>query len=236
MSQTEKFRGNRYEIIAWANDQRVLIYQEFGSYQGEWVLLALDDDKYSIYKGSYGSCSGCDSYEAEFDYSQEDITKDRAGKFAHDYHAFVEIPRATMRNLLRSGNLPKVFPKNVRDDYSEFPMEDVIADTTLAAKLEEKEEIKITDILNAKNQELKQRALKEYGYERFVKDADTTVLDTEGNNQLLKCGGVLFAYVKDSSTERKYLLRVPPNMVRIRQALAWTFNMNEKEYAPLIET
>ena len=37
-------------------------------------------------------------------------------------------------------------------------------------------------------------------------------------------------------TYNEYFLRVPPNMSRARQAVAWTFGMTEDEYYPLAET
>lgn len=37
-------------------------------------------------------------------------------------------------------------------------------------------------------------------------------------------------------TRKNYFLRVPPNMVRARQAVAWTFGLTEDEYHPLQET
>jgi hypothetical protein len=46
-------------------------FQEFGSYQGDWwALVTIDGEKAWIH-GSFGSCSGCDSFEAEFG-SQDD--------------------------------------------------------------------------------------------------------------------------------------------------------------------
>jgi len=40
------------------------IYEESGSYQGEWVAVGKDNYNIWYYKrGSYGSCSGCDWYK-----------------------------------------------------------------------------------------------------------------------------------------------------------------------------
>jgi len=44
-----------------------------------------------------------------------------------------------------------------------------------------------------------------------------------------------YVHVKDSSTERRYYLRVPPTIKRARQAVAWTFDIPEAEYCPLQE-
>jgi len=35
---------------------------------------------------------------------------------------------------------------------------------------------------------------------------------------------------------KEYFLRVPPSMIRARQAIAWTFGLNEEDYLPLVET
>lgn len=45
----------------------VLLFKEFGSYQGDWLAKVIYEGKQMWIHGSYGSCSGCDSYQAEFD-------------------------------------------------------------------------------------------------------------------------------------------------------------------------
>jgi len=37
-------------------------------------------------------------------------------------------------------------------------------------------------------------------------------------------------------TARTYWLRVPPDMRTARQAVAWTFELDEGEYAPTVQT
>ncbi|HKV45616.1 MAG TPA: hypothetical protein VJT32_13240 [bacterium] len=44
-----------------------------------------------------------------------------------------------------------------------------------------------------------------------------------------------FVYVVDASTDRPALLRVPPGMTRAREAVAWTFGMEEREWDPVLE-
>jgi len=44
-----------------------------------------------------------------------------------------------------------------------------------------------------------------------------------------------FVYVIDTSTGRPSLLRVPPGMARAREAVAWTFGMEEREWDPVLE-
>lgn len=241
MSQIEEvYRGPMgYPLVAGVRGQEVLLYQQFGSYQGEWMMLARDPETFFVYKDCYGSCSGCDSYEASdfgWDTEQNGVPMSKALDFAKDYKPFIEIPKATMRNLVTNGTLSQVLPLNVNDTYSEVDLPSFTRDMALAAKLSENMDVTPDDILNAPNQELKQRALKLYGYERFVAEVQMDEIDRDGENALLKKGDVLFAYVKDGSTPRRYLLRVPPNMTRVRAAIAWTFNMTEAEYQPLVET
>ena len=42
--------------------------------------------------------------------------------------------------------------------------------------------------------------------------------------------------VRDSTTRQFYLLRVPPTVWTCKQAVAWTFGMEEDEYYPTKET
>lgn len=49
-----------------ATGAKVKEYKEFGSYQGTWIAI-IEDGRFI--EGSYGSCSGCDSFQAEFGYS-----------------------------------------------------------------------------------------------------------------------------------------------------------------------
>src|ERR1041385_38155 len=65
-----------YQKALEAAGAKVIDFKEFGSYQGDWFAF-LDDGQ--IVSGSYGSCSGCDAYQAEFGYSDE--PEERGGKY-----------------------------------------------------------------------------------------------------------------------------------------------------------
>ncbi len=54
-----------YREALEAAGAKVEAFEEFGSYQGDWWAKT---DKGWI-NGSYGSCSGCDAFQAEFGYS-----------------------------------------------------------------------------------------------------------------------------------------------------------------------
>lgn len=44
---------------------KVLAFEQFGSYQGEWIAHVSKGDVTGFIHGSYGSCSSCDSLEAQ---------------------------------------------------------------------------------------------------------------------------------------------------------------------------
>lgn len=45
----------------------------FGSYQGHWIAdVTLPDGRRGIIVGYYGSCSGCDAFEAEFGFERHE--------------------------------------------------------------------------------------------------------------------------------------------------------------------
>lgn len=54
----------------------VLAFQEFGSYQGDWWALVKYEGESGWVHGYYGSCSGCDAFQGEFDYSDQDQCSD----------------------------------------------------------------------------------------------------------------------------------------------------------------
>ena len=57
----------------------MLDFQEFGSYQGDWLAFVEYKGERGIVQGSYGSCTGCDAFQAEFDYDDSPSVRD--GKF-----------------------------------------------------------------------------------------------------------------------------------------------------------
>ena len=225
------FDGWGYPIIAWANGEKLILFQEFGSYQGEWLMVTRNDEEYLIYKDYYGSCSGCDAYQAV-----EPKTLSQAREFAAGYKSFIEVPRETMRRLAEAGTMSRLFPANVRGSYSEINYDEFVRDASIVVRLEEGSDFTVRDILDCRNQEIKQRALKQFGYERFKDEAGMEAVDAVGDDVLLRKDDIVFAYVKDSSSERRYLLRVPPNMATLQEAVAWTFGLRASEYRPLVET
>lgn len=50
----------------------VLTMEHFGSYQGDWWAKVLYNGTTGWVHGCFGSCSGCDAFEAEFGWHDED--------------------------------------------------------------------------------------------------------------------------------------------------------------------
>ncbi len=57
----------------------IIAFQEFGSWQGEWLAFVELNGEKGIVAGSYGSCSGCDAFQAEFGWS--DAPTEAEGKY-----------------------------------------------------------------------------------------------------------------------------------------------------------
>ena len=72
---------------------KVLQFEEFGSYQGEWLALVTHNGETGVVHGYYGSCSGCDAFEAEFGWGDEENPgyQQRLADFGETYLPVVPI-------------------------------------------------------------------------------------------------------------------------------------------------
>ena len=50
----------------------VHVFEMFGSYQGDWFAKVTFKGETGWVNGSYGSCSGCDAFEGEFNYNDHE--------------------------------------------------------------------------------------------------------------------------------------------------------------------
>jgi len=206
-----------------------------------------------VYRGEIGYCcpshrnddAFCREFEREFgdfDPQRTRVTRQRALQFVHRYNLnpLLEIPVATMRRLCEEGTLVEALPANFRSgsQWAQLPPPEQAALAIItAAKIEMGWPLVVQDVLEMPNQELRARALDVFGKERLVREAGAEVVDQDGENELLQVGSMLFAHVQDASTPRRYLLRVPPRIQTVREAIAWTFGFNAGEdYRPIKET
>lgn len=72
-----------YDSALEAAGAKILAYGSFGSYQGEWYAKVEYNGEVGWVEGSYGSCSGCDAFDAEFGYYWYD--EDGSGEEKADY-------------------------------------------------------------------------------------------------------------------------------------------------------
>jgi len=65
----------------------VLEYEYTGSHQGDWYALVRYEGEVGVVTGSYGSCSHCDAFEAEFDWDDDklDNYQERIKAFGEGY-------------------------------------------------------------------------------------------------------------------------------------------------------
>jgi len=93
-------------------------------------------------------------------------------------------------------------------------------------------------ILKIRNTALRRVCLEELGYARFLSQVEHTVIEKEGDRELIRIvwhkreEPICLVKVKCPSTGVFYTLRVPPTMKTIKAAVAWTFGMKDKEYLP----
>jgi hypothetical protein len=88
--------------------------------------------------------------------------------------------------------------------------------------------------------------LERYGLDRFMVDAEAETLDEDsdagGKRRLLRLKlegdeDLVCVTVVCPSTERQFVLRVPPTMRTCRQAIAWTAGFDDPDmYHPMVET
>ncbi len=108
------------------------------------------------------------------------------------------------------------------------------------------ETITAQQVLNQPNAEVRRVMLERMGFEKFMREAKTVVLDADrdpgGRRRLLRVPmnrdePIVCLEVSDPSTGRKYLLRVPPTTRTCHQAAAWIAGFdNPDDYHPLVET
>ena len=97
-------------------------------------------------------------------------------------------------------------------------------------------------ILKINNTEVRRLCLEELGYERFLSQMEHTVIEKEGEQELVKIDWIkreepiCLVKVKCPSTGSFYTLRVPPASKTIKEAVAWTFGVPVSKYNPESES
>ncbi|MBI4864930.1 MAG: hypothetical protein HY815_32425 [Candidatus Riflebacteria bacterium] len=103
------------------------------------------------------------------------------------------------------------------------------------------ETLTVERILGEKNQEVMRGLIERVGAEWLFARAQAVVIDEKECGTLCRLAlnghePLVVLRVRCPSTGRTYFLRVPPWMRTVESARAWTFDVPESEFAPLVET
>lgn len=225
---------SEYTIVAEARGQQPLWFRRFGSYQGEWLLLAVDENLYYVYKDYYGSCTGCDALQAD------SPGPETVQEFIKAYPSFLEMRKAAALDIAqREGNLLAVLPKNVNMNFEGMSAEHVGRQLALVVK-HDQGEIDAEEILEFDNMELRREGIEKFGAERWVEQIGAEVVNIEGDNSLMRLDRhdepFCFLYLKDGSTPRRYVLRVAPEHETVNAARAASFGIEPSRFHLSVET
>jgi len=93
-----------YQEALAAAGARVIAFESFGSWQGEWVALVEYRGERGWVQGSFGSCSECDSFESEFgwDAEEQDDYQQRLASFGESYLGGLQTTQQVLSHFERS--------------------------------------------------------------------------------------------------------------------------------------
>ncbi|MFX1517893.1 MAG: DUF6745 domain-containing protein [Promethearchaeota archaeon] len=138
----------------------------------------------------------------------------------------------------RVGSWKGFFVKN-RGPFNEARIQNIVKDYLLFLKTNQ---LKARDILRCSNVEIRRILLTNFGFKKFVEELGGTTIHNDGDSELILLRirkneePLMVVKVQDSTTKEIYILRVPPHVRTCKEAIAWTFSMDESEYNPVIET
>jgi len=103
-------------------------------------------------------------------------------------------------------------------------------------------QLKAHHILRIGNAEVRRICLEALTYEKFLMQMKHEIITRENDSELVRIDWhkneepIYLVKVKCPSSGVFYTLRVPPDMKTVKEAIAWTFNVESAEYLPLEET
>jgi len=178
------------------------------------------------------------SVVAFYDFDEERFGLTRSGKIVWGFDSGCSCPSPWFDNMNDETYSKKEWKEYVLG--SEAPLdegwEDECFENMRDYLLLTKGDVSIHEVLNAKNAEVRRYLMKRVGYENIRKLPNVSILATDGTSELLKINDEQYVKVKDSSTDREYLLYVPAYIKNCKQGIAWTFGLQEREYNPTVET
>ena len=130
------------------------------------------------------------------------------------------------------------------DGYEEFCWHGV---TVPELVVRAPEKITVAMIEAEDNAEVRLVMIERYGEKRYLADCGAVLLHKDKSGELYKKNlgqheePIVFVKVRNSTVEpdgsfKDYFLRVPPRIKVAKEAVAWSFNVPSKDYAPSVET
>ncbi|MBI2811631.1 MAG: hypothetical protein HYX67_12510 [Candidatus Melainabacteria bacterium] len=109
------------------------------------------------------------------------------------------------------------------------------------------ETITVDHIENESNLEMRRLMLERYGIKKFLVDVGAKEVQRDECGILYRhfvhevLEPIVMVEVTNSTSEadgtyKKYFLRVPPNITTAKAGIAWTFNLENKDYSPSVQT
>lgn len=104
-----------YERALEAAGATVHDFKSFGSYQGDWYASVTCNDERGWIHGWFGSCSHCDSFEAEFGWDDKETCNEHEYKGTdQDRAACLGCQQASARYLERLANFGKTYVEGIQ--------------------------------------------------------------------------------------------------------------------------
>lgn len=113
---------NYGDMLAKVTGKKLISYNEFGSYQGDWIATLEDGENIELWKGYYGSCPGCDWLEEEKHWDTSEVPDEKAKDFFKEDRPFAVIPKETI-NRVDLETFIEMLPANTRADIYDFEPE-----------------------------------------------------------------------------------------------------------------
>jgi hypothetical protein len=112
--------------------------------------------------------------------------------------------------------------------------------------IEKPEKITVSDIDSEPNAEIRRVKIEQYGQSKYLIDSKAKVLHRDefgvlyskeipGDEPLVMVK-VINSTPEPDGSFKDYFLRVPPDIRRARQAVAWTFDKTAKDYHPIAQS
>jgi len=109
--------------------------------------------------------------------------------------------------------------------------------------IENPEDLDPSKALEWENQEQRRALCEIIGWDRVLNTLECKTIHTDEKGELIETSNIddgddvaRFVKVIDPSTDRRYALRVPPEINTATSAVAWTFGVEEDTYQPTQES